>query len=223
MTTKYQLAVIGTGEFTAAHTIPQTMEILRHRLARRAGPPHRVRDYGGADDFGPEKSTPEVIRNIRGWMRRSREGGRLVIDSATGPTYVLKRIETDPPLPDIEGHPAIRLMWGLTRQEFGPVVWYSGSWLCRYIDGTRTVSHHGYLGDGWKGGAVDSSTDYAAELEDVSNFQVDRAKHHPDLQAIDMLLVFDRQWTRQGGWGSSSAAWHSHTHLQVAAGRACSP
>jgi len=194
---------------------------VRTKVGRAKGPFHIERDDDG--DLGPDRTAREVNRIVRQWVNTSKVGARMDIHSPKD-LFVLKVVEVAPPVqaPDIA--PALVPVYVRVFSNYGWVT-NLGNWYCRYIAGTRTVSHHGYYGDGWKGGAQDFGCPDGAHLELLGNAIVHWATDPTDpLHGnVDTVIYHDRIWTSGSGWHHYTGVYHYHVHVDVSAGGPCSP
>ncbi len=136
-------------------------------------------------------------------------------------------------VPDLHAAPELEVLVAETYAEFGdPLLRDGGLWYCRFVDGTRTVSRHGYrAADGsWLGAADDLfvTSGGMEKLEEVADFQARRIGEHGWTGAH--VIVNRRIYTQPAGGGYVPAAWdgyggvpHYHSHVDVPQGVPCSP
>jgi len=132
-------------------------------------------------------------------------------------------------VPDLGCHPAIEKAHALLWKKFGEDKLRSaGRWYCRYVDGTKTVSRHGYLAKPpgtWKGAAEDvfgeGNLNSLAGLKTIADYLVSRTG--AGVLTLDTVIYGDRVWRSTTGWGPYTGDFHSHVHFDVTAGRACTP
>ena len=124
-------------------------------------------------------------------------------------------------VPDLGAAPAIEEIHGAVWEAFP--VRSGGLWYCRFIDGTRTVSKHGYQDVGWKGAAEDIfvTTGGMPELVDVAEYIVAQTKNG-NLEAQTVIVDQDI-WSPESGWRVYGGTRHTHVHVDSLGGRPCSP
>lgn len=196
---------------------------VRTKTGRAHGPFTVERDNDG--DLGPDRSTAEINRIFKQWVKTAKVGARIDIHSQDD-VFVVRAVEVAPPVqaPDIA--PALVPVY---ERVFGMYGWVSnlGNWYCRFIAGTRIVSRHGYR-DGrgaWQGAAQDFGCPDGAHLELLGVAIVHWAtdKTDPLYNKVDTVIYHDRIWTKGKGWSHYTGIYHYHVHVDVKAGSACSP
>lgn len=192
--------------------------LARVRGFLRDGEKGRVREIGD-ERWGIWRPQAEAIERILLRVDRLGVGPRVLLQRERDREILsIREIST---VPDLGAAPAIEEIHAAVWDEFE--VRSGGLFLCRFVDGTRTVSKHGYVGDGWRGAAEDVFVLAGGmpELVDVAEFVVDRTKRG-DLSAATVIVDQDI-WTPGSGWRVYGGQRHFHTHVDVAAGSACNP
>lgn len=132
---------------------------------------------------------------------------------------------SEPPAPDLGCHTDIERAYGALQRRFGTNgISNGGIYFCRYVDGTRIVSRHGYVGSGWKGAAGDvfSSPDNMDALYDRARFLV--AEVRQGRLNLDRIICGDDVWETYDGMVEPHyyrGAYHRHVHFEVHEGRGC--
>ena len=97
--------------------------------------------------------------------------------------------------------------------------------VCRYIDGTDTVSRHGFIDPrgAWKGAAEDVFIDGdMGDLVAMARAIVDAAEE--GVLDLDTVIVNRMIWTSGTGvWHEYNGAVHYHVHVDKLAGEPCRP
>jgi hypothetical protein len=182
--------------------------------------PGRLREAGG--DWSPWRTEPELLDRIATRTGRMGVGPKLIIQKRSNRAQLsIREVKA---IPDLGAAPEIEKIHAAVWSEFD--VRSGGLWLCRFIDGTHSVSKHGYLKDdpnGWKGAAEDIFVINGgmADLVKVAEFIVNGTKHEA-LEAATVIV--DRQiWTPSQGWHAYTGEQHFHVHADVLGGHACTP
>jgi hypothetical protein len=127
--------------------------------------------------------------------------------------------------PNLGAAPKIEEIHAAVWQRFD--VRSGGLWLCRYIDGTNSVSRHGYESSNpsWKGGAEDifpmGKDGGAAGLVKVAAFIIAETKAGR-LDAENVIWL-QRIWSPGAGERVYGGITHYHVHADVLGGSACRP
>jgi len=204
----------------------QTQQQALTRLAAFLPKPGlaRLREAGG--EFGPWLKRAEVLDRTSRRMARLGIGPKLIIQRQSDMEQLsIREVEAAPAIPDLGAAPEIEKIHAAVWAEFD--VRSGGLWLCRYIDGTKTVSKHGYLDDTgpvqWRGAAEDIFViDGGMEdLKLVAEFIVSGTKNGA-LEAAT-VIVDQTIWTPAAGWHLYTGDRHFHTHVDVVGGHACTP
>lgn len=138
----------------------------------------RIREAGG--DFGPWKSEPRVLHQVRARVDEMGVGPKLIIQRrGDGEQLSIREVEVEPPRPDLGCNPLTEDVHYALREEFGDDALRSGGrYLCRFVDGSTTVSKHGFRTRKWKGTAEDEfvTSGGMPMLLGVADFVVRQAK-----------------------------------------------
>lgn len=185
----------------------------------------RIREAGG--EFGPWLPEPEAVERLDHRMARMGVGPKLIVQRERDRDQLsIREVSAEPRIPDLGCHPTIEKSHALTYAEF-PDLRSGGVFLCRFVDGSRTVSKHGYLKDdpdGWKGAAEDTFVTAGGmeALEEVAHFKVQCARR--GILNLATVIVNRTIWTAPD-WNarSYSGAQHFHVHEDAPGGRACNP
>lgn len=136
----------------------------------------------------------------------------------------IRKLHPDPPLADLNANPLLEAAHAAVWTEFKGDVRSGGAWLCRYIDGTHTVSRHGFWKPdpgGWKGSAEDVFVTEGGmpRQEAMANFVVKEFGNKGLIECISNTRI----WTPGSGWHSYGGHQHFHMHMGFAGGAACRP
>jgi len=180
----------------------------------------RLREIGG--DWGPWRSRGETMDRIDRRCSSMGVGPKLIVQRDTDRKQLsIREVIAQPAVPDLGAHPDVEKIHAAVWREFD--VRSGGIYLCRNIDGTSTVSKHGYVSDNWKGAAEDIFvlSGGMEQLEDVAEFIVAGAKRN-DWQS-STVIVNRRIWTPPAGWHAYTGEQHFHVHHDCPGGHACVP
>jgi hypothetical protein len=207
------------------------------RTSNRAGMMRRTRSFlkpseqsrlreAGTSKYGRWRDTEQVIRSVADRTARMGVGPKLIVQRRSNMDQLsIREITKDPVIPDLHAHPAVEKIHALVWAKFD--VRSGGLWYCRNIDGTSTVSKHGYLGytDGekWQGAAEDIFvlSGGMAQLENVAEFIVAQTKAGNANAAT--VIVNRKIWTPSQGWHTYTGVTHYHVHFDCAGGTGCNP
>lgn len=209
------------------HEQPRKRAAFRARVQFKldhAQGPFQLRRDGG--DPGPDRNTKEIYDRVRSWTQNATTGARLDI-IAQDTVLNLRAVQVAPPIPAPDVAPPLGKLYVQVFTKYGWVT-NLGNWYCRFIAGTRTVSRHGYhaADDSWFGAAQDFGASNGDQLVLLANDIVHWANDSSDTdfyRKIATVIVHDRIWTKDGGWGHYSGEYHYHVHVDVDAGVPCSP
>jgi hypothetical protein len=204
--------------------MPKTQD-RREMLARVRGflkGKARVRMAGS--DFGPWRSEPDAVQRIDALTSRLGVGPKLIVQRESDMEQLsIREVTSKPSFPDLGAAPEIEAIHAEVWAEFD--VRSGGLWFCRFIDGTHSVSKHGYLNDdpAWKGAAEDIFViDGGMEdLKLVAEFIVAETKAGR-LKAATVIVDLTI-WTPAAGWHVYTGDRHFHVHVDVLGGHPCSP
>jgi hypothetical protein len=204
-------------EATMPRTTGKADMLERIREIIRDGEQARIRKAG--EEFGPWRKQVDALERIREIVGRLGVGPKLIVQRERDREMLSVRELAS--LPDLGAAPALEdihyAVWGVAEVRSG------GLWLCRFIDGTRSVSKHGYLSGDWQGAAEDIFVTEGGmgELVDVAEFIVNQTKAGR-LKAATVIVDQDI-WTPGSGWRVYGGHWHGHVHVDVAGGGPCKP
>ena len=180
----------------------------------------RLREAGR--DFGPWKSPQEIIGQVERRTAVMGCGPKLICQREHDREQLsIRELEAEVPHPDLGCAPELERIHFAVWDEFNDVR-SGGRFLCRFIDGTSTVSKHGYLTDEWRGAAEDIFRE--GDMDDliaVANFIV--VSTTADHLKASRVIVDDRIWDPDSGWHPYGGNRHFHCHVEVEGGHACSP
>jgi len=183
----------------------------------------RLREAGDRHGFGPWRSEGDVLDRVDRRTSRMGVGPKLIVQRETDREQLsIREIVALPRIPDLGAAPSLELIHAVVWAEFD--VRSGGLWLCRYIDGTMTVSRHGYLSATWKGAAEDIFvlSGGMPQLERVAQFVVAKSKAG-DLDAAT-VIVNQSIWTAPDFTKRVyTGQQHFHCHVDVVGGHPCSP
>jgi len=220
--TAFVTARFPDAEMPKTQTLEQAVDRMKRFLPRTSEA--RYREAGG--DYGPWRKRSDIVERVEGRMKRMGVGPKLIVQRFSDREQLgIREIEAAPAIPDLGAAPEIEKIHAAVWAEFD--VRSGGLWLCRYIDGTKTVSKHGYLDDTgpvqWRGAAEDIFViDGGMEdLKLVAEFIVSGTKNGA-LEAAT-VIVDQTIWTPAAGWHLYTGDRHFHTHVDVVGGHACTP
>jgi hypothetical protein len=221
-----------TTEFVTARfpdqEMPKTQD-RREMLARVRGflkGKARLRQAGG--DFGPWRSEPDAVRRIDRLTSKLGVGPKLIVQRESDMDQLsIREVSAAPLIPDLGCNPHIEKSHAVTYAEFDDLR-SGGVFLCRFIDGTTTVSKHGYIDDDppemWEGAAEDTfvKTGGMEHLEEVARFKVGLAKTGEltlDNVIVNRTIYSAPTFAARTYTGDQ----HFHVHEDCPGGHACSP
>jgi hypothetical protein len=198
---------------------PVSQSVMLGRVGRFVPVDVKCRLRLVGSEWGPWRTEKDLLSRVK----------NIVVKAGVGPKLIIQR-ENDREMlsvrevavkPDLGANPAIEAIHWEVWPKFP--VRSGGLWLCRYIDGTRTVSKHGFQAPGWKGSAEDIFVTEGgmSKLIDVAKFIVDRTKKK-QLNASTVIVDNDI-WTPQTGWRVYGGQRHYHVHTDASGGSACNP
>ena len=199
----------------------QTRGEMRRRVHLFIPPGNRarLRVAGNASGWGPWRRERDAVARILERTDWPGVGPKLIVQRERDMAQLSIREVTAKP--DLHAQPDLEeIHWGIW-EEFE--VRSGGLWLCRFVDGTDSVSKQGYLGKDWKGAAEDifpteGGTD---ALADIARFTIDRTKR--GVYRAATVIWLQRIWTPSGGERAYSGNPHFHDHIDVPGGVACKP
>ena len=169
-----------------------------------------------------------VYRRVQNLTRAAQLGWGVQVHRPDGEYLVIIKTEPVTSVPDLGCHPEIEKAHALLWQKYGEDKLRSaGRWYCRYVDGTTTVSRHGYFSDNpnWLGAAEDifgeGNMNNMAALYDIQEFLVRKCNEGE----IDLYTVIagDRRWRKGEGYTKYTGVFHTHVHYDAEGGKACKP
>lgn len=185
---------------------------------------YRLRHRG--QDFGPWLIRPVARYRVRRRTARFDDDYRIFIQrSSDGKVLSIHKVEDLPDVPDLGCHPAIEEAYAALIRKYGKdSIRNGGIYYCRYVDGTHTVSRHGYRSTTWRGAAGDifSTPDTMTALYEKAKYLVGETKlRRLDLDAV---IVGSAVWTKADGqWHPYYGAFHRHIHMEAHSGGPCNP
>jgi hypothetical protein len=220
-----------TAKFPDAE-VPRTQSRAqtRRRVHRfiPAGSKARIREAGG--EFGPWRTERDAVQRLDDRMARMGVGPKLIVQRESDREQLsIREVAVGPAIPELGASPFIEQAHAVIYDEFGPQLLRSaGIWLCRYVDGTTTVSKHGYLDDippeTWRGAAEDLfvTSGGMTQLKKVARFTVDRAKSKAitlSTVIVDHSIFTAPDFVERPYGGDP----HYHQHHDAPGGHPCSP
>lgn len=171
------------------------------------------------EDYGPWRKRSDLVERIVALVDKMGVGPKLMVRRKVDLEVLSIREVTK--TPELGAAPEIEAIHGAVWAKFD--VRSGGLWLCRYIDGTRSVSKHGYLSSSWKGAAEDvfPLSGGAPALANIAKYVIAETKAGR-LEAENVIWL-QRIWTVGVGERVYGGQTHYHVHIDVAGGNACSP
>lgn len=137
-------------------------------------------------------------------------------------TLSIHKVEGPEKIPDLGCAPELERIHAAVWGKFGSSgVRSGGRYFCRFVDGTRIVSRHGYRSDTWQGAAEDifSMPDNMDALRVRANFIVSETQ--AGRLNARTVIVGDDVWTPSTGWQPYGGVYHTHVHVDVEGGFPC--
>jgi hypothetical protein len=191
----------------------------------RMGERARIREAGG--DFGPWRRELDAVERLETRMERMGVGPKLIVQRAKDEAQLsIREVSAEPLIPDLGCNPHIEKSHALTYTRFDDLR-SGGVWLCRNVDGTTTVSKHGFLKEppeGWRGAAEDTfvTSGGMEYLEEVARFKVRQAKS--GVLVLSTVIVNRTIYTAPSfDPRPYTGVQHFHIHEDAPGGHACSP
>lgn len=222
MTTEFITARFPDGEMPKVQTREQMRDRVHGFIKGRA----RIREAGG--EFGPWRREGATVARILDRTDRMGVGPKLIVQRKSDNEQLsIREVWIKASIPELHANPHIEKSHGLTWARFDDLR-SGGVWLCRFVDGTHTVSKHGYLDDvppeTWRGAAEDTfvTSGGMEHLEEVARFKVSLVKRGELVLAT--VIVNRTIWTAPS-WEPRpyGGAQHFHVHEDAPGGHACSP
>lgn len=215
MASEFVTARYPEGTMPRVHS--QAQMVARVKTFMPPGVRARVREVGG--EWTRWLLQPRAIDRILNRVTKMGVGPKLIVQRESDRDMLsIREVSL---VPDLGAAPEIEKIHAAVWNKFK--VRSGGLWYCRYIDGTRTVSKHGYLTSSWKGAAEDIFvlSGGMPALINVADFIVTetRAKR---LKAATVIVDQDI-WTPASGWRVYGGQRHYHAHTDVTGGGACRP
>jgi hypothetical protein len=192
----------------------------------RMGERARIREAGG--DFGPWRREIDAVERLETRMARMGVGPKLIVQREKDKAQLsIREVSAGPLIPDLGANPHIEKSHALTYARFDDLR-SGGVWLCRNVDGTTTVSKHGYLDDVppevWRGAAEDTFVTAGGmdHLEDVARFKVSLARKG-ELTLATVIVnrtIYTAPAFDPRPYGGVQ---HFHIHEDAPGGHACKP
>ena len=221
-------------EFITARFPDQEMPKTQTRRAARKrvhgfippGSRARIREAGG--EFGTWRRELDAVERLDDRMARMGVGPKLIVQRESDMAQLsIREVSAEPLIPDLGINPHIEKSHALTYAEFNDLR-SGGGFLCRFIDGTTTVSKHGWLDDDppetWKGAAEDTfvTSGGMEHLEEVARFKVRQAKSGVLVLAnviVNRTIYSAPSFDARSYTGEQ----HFHCHEDAPGGHACTP
>lgn len=221
MATEFVTARFPEAEMPRVQSQRQMMQRV-HRFVK-PGTKARLR-VAGDQTFGPWRRERDLADRIIDRVEKQGLGPKLIVQRQDDLEQLSIREVTA--VPDLGAHPGVEQMHADVFDRFD--VRSGGLWLCRFVDGTTTVSKHGFvgveLGQNWKGAAEDIFVNSGGmpALVEVAMFVVKRARDGEyDLgNAIVDQSIFSAPTYAERVYGGRQ---HYHGHFDFPGGAACSP
>ena len=195
------------------------------RLHTFIPPDSRMRLRLVGESFGHWRRERDGVARVLEIVDRSEVGQKLVVQRESDREQLSVRQVETLFVRDLGAHPMIELLSAELVEEFSMEVLRDGGlYVCRYVDGTTTVSKHGYVKKTkprWKGAARDwfVRTGGMDMLWKVARFQVQRIKAR-DIENAHVICE-NSIYTHPYGWTGYRGVTHYHTHLDVPGGVGC--
>jgi hypothetical protein len=217
--TEFITARFPEAEMPRVQTQAEALERVRGFV--RQGERARIREAGG--EFGPWRREKDAIERLRTRMSRMGVGPKLIVQRQRDMGQLSIR-EVERESVGLGCAPALeQIHYGLWEQFKGQLR-SAGRWLCRNVDGSSTVSRHGYFKpdpNGWHGAAEDIFPEDEAGLAEVAHFTIDKTK--AGVWRAQTVIWLRRIWTPGQGEHEYTGTAHYHDHIDVLGGQACSP
>lgn len=204
----------------------QTLAAARRRIHRFIPSLASARIREAGEGFGPWLPEGEAVDRLEHRMEKMGVGPKLIVQRESDRDQLsIREVAAEPLIPDLGCNPIIERSHALTYAEFPGDLRSGGIYLCRFIDGTRTVSRHGYLKDapnGWKGAAEDTfvTTGGMDLLEEVAQFKV-RLARAGDLRLANVIVNRTIWSAPDFAPRSYTGDPHFHVHEDAPGGHAC--
>jgi len=240
---KYDVGHFGEENFKTV-TLPRAIEREQRLLLQKAQRTDmfRIRNWGDKpnsqkDDFwGPAFKLATILDRSRTRLKTESIGYRHIIGVDEGdkvkPIVTTYKTEVAPKIQDVVGSPAIDVVYTYVFKRF-PKASNLGTWYCRYVDGTWTVSKHGYRGtsqqadtqEAWFAAAIDFGPSGQMDvLQDIFDFCIYNSVGDDAIFRRTGLILFkDKAWSPSQGLHQSGANYHYHVHYETDEGYPCSP
>lgn len=201
MTDKLYTYVKRDGEPSALVKLGKVMTIAAIRIV--AGRGRFTINVDGKRETKYELRRGKTLRRLRqlcstldvGSTARVRNGAKHVI-------FTVRRAEPAVRIVNTNGNAKADRYWSFAKAKF-PFCSFLGSYVCKDIAGTNTLSQHSY------GNAVDIGAGSMAALGDIANW----AYSERDELDIETIIVGAKIWTRAEGWHSYGGEYHYHVHV----------
>lgn len=191
--------------YKGPYGLTRTMAVAGVRLVTGRGP-WRLVTWSMEDpdkDSGPLRARADSLTNLRRRLSAGGVGDVFSLKRADG-TEDFRAREAQPAvnLIDTNGNDAVDKVFSFEKAAF-PNISYLGSYNCRYIAGSNTLSQHAY------GNAVDVSAPTMAEMRGIAGWVV----AHGEELSPKHVIVADSIWTHGSGWSHYGGDYHWHVHV----------
>jgi hypothetical protein len=184
----------------------------------------RIREVGNKDGFGRWRSEKDTVGVLERRMDRMGVGPKLIVQRESNMDQLsIREVMFTPTVKDLGCNPHIEKSHALTYAEFGDLR-SGGIWYCRRIEGSDSVSKHGYQTREWKGSAEDTFVTKGgmSYLEEVARWKVSKAKS--GLLVLNTVIVNRTIYSAPSfAPRSYGGAQHYHIHEDAPGGFACQP
>jgi hypothetical protein len=219
MTTEYRTARWPEREFVKTQTRPGALERLSKFMAdeRQA----RMR-FKGRTVFGAWRHPSFIQARVEDRLKTMPVGEVIIVQRETDREQLaIRKMEKDV-VADLGCHPMLEVAHAYLWEKYD--VRSGGRWYCRFIDGTWTVSRHGFWQSGpsgWRGAAEDVFVNEGGmeQQEEMADDTVQTFKGDGLLEVISNRRI----WTPSRGWHPYGGHPHYHEHLAFMGGVACRP
>lgn len=199
----------------------QTLKKVRDRLHKFIPPGERARMREEGKEYGKWRKEGDIVPVIIDRLEKMGVGPRLQVQRQSNmEVFGIREVTRTP---NLGAAPGVEEIHGAVWQRFD--VRSGGLWLCRYVDGTRTVSRHGYQSSSWHGAAEDifpmGKDGGASGLVRVAAFIINETKAGR-LNAATVIWL-QRIWEPGIGERVYGGIPHYHVHADVDGGGPCNP
>jgi hypothetical protein len=202
-----------------------TKRTALQRVHRFVPPGSQMRLREAGQEFGQWRREKDGVPRLIQRLEHLEVGPKIIVQRESDMEQLSIRTVESLFIPDLGANPTLELLSAELVDAFGmDTLRDGGLYVCRYIDGTHSVSRHGYVKKSlpaWKGSARDwfVRSGGMTTLWQVARFQVSRIQHHNVTNAH--VIVDSSIYTHPGGWTGYRGAKHLHTHIDTPGGEPC--